>query len=130
MAVHTLSYVQTAQADTLPPPLLVRGPIAWVRQNLFSSIPNAILTLVVLYLLYVVIPPVIRFLITDAVWTGVDRNACREDVIHRPVGACWAFVADRLSYFTYGSYPIPERWRVDVFFVLSGFRPRSGAASC
>ncbi len=118
MAVHTLSYVQTAQADSLPPPLLVRGPIAWMRQNLFSSIPNAILTLVVLYLLYVVIPPVIRFLITDAVWTGVDRNACREDVIGRPVGACWAFVADRLSYFTYGSYPIPERWRVDVFFVL------------
>lgn len=118
MAVHTLSYVQTAQADTLPPPLLVRGPIAWMRQNLFSSIPNAILTLVVLYLLYVVIPPVIRFMITDAVWTGVDRNACREDVINRPVGACWAFVADRLSYFTYGSYPIPERWRVDAFFVL------------
>ncbi len=118
MAVHTLSYVQTAQADTLPPPLLVRGPIAWVRQNLFSSIPNTILTLVVVYLLYVVIPPVIRFLITDAVWTGIDRNACREDVIHRPVGACWAFVADRLSYFTYGSYPIPERWRVDVFFAL------------
>ena len=118
MAVHSLSYVQTAQADTLPPPLLVRGPIAWVRQNLFSSIPNAILTLVVLYLLYVVVPPVIRFLITDAVWTGVDRNACREDVIGRPVGACWAFVADRLSYFTYGSYPISERWRVDVFFGL------------
>lgn len=118
MAVHTLSYVQTSQADSLPPPLLVRGPIAWLRQNLFSSIPNAILTLLVIYLLYVVIPPVIRFLITDAVWTGVDRNACREDVIGKPVGACWAFVADRLGYFTYGSYPIPERWRVDVFFVL------------
>lgn len=118
MAVHTLSYVQTAQADSLPPPLLVRGPIAWLRQNLFSSIPNTILTLLVFYLLYVVIPPVIRFMITEAVWTGVDRNACREDVIGRPVGACWAFVADRLSYFTYGSYPIPERWRVDAFFVL------------
>lgn len=118
MAVHTLSYVQIAQADSLPPPLLVRGPIAWLRQNLFSSIPNAILTLLVFYLLYVVIPPVIRFMITDAVWTGVDRAACREDVIGRPVGACWAFVADRLSYFTYGSYPIPERWRVDAFFVL------------
>jgi general L-amino acid transport system permease protein len=38
--------------------------------------------------------------------------------VHREVGACWPFVWDRLSYFIYGSYPIPERWRVDVFFAL------------
>ncbi len=25
---------------------------------------------------------------------------------------------DRFSYFIYGSYPIPERWRVDIFFVM------------
>ena len=25
---------------------------------------------------------------------------------------------DRFSYFIYGSYPIPERWRVDVFFAM------------
>ena len=25
---------------------------------------------------------------------------------------------ERLAYFIYGSYPIPERWRVDVFFAL------------
>ena len=118
MAVQSLSYVQPAPAQPLPPPSLVRGPIAWMRQNLFSTIPNAILTLLVLYLLYVAIPPLVQFLVTDAVWTGLDRNACREDVIGRPVGACWAFVGDRLSYFIYGSYPIPERWRVDVFFAL------------
>ena len=87
MAVHTLSYVQASQTEALPPPSLVRGPLAWMRQNLFSSIPNAILTLVVLYLLYVVVPPLVRFMITDAVWTGVDRSACREDVIGRAGGA-------------------------------------------
>jgi general L-amino acid transport system permease protein len=118
MAVSSLAYVQPAPSEALPPPSLVRGPIAWMRQNLFSSIPNAILTLIVLYLLYIVIPPLIRFLITDAVWTGVDRDACREDVIKRPVGACWAFVADRINYFVYGSYPATQRWRVDIFFVL------------
>ena len=37
---------------------------------------------------------------------------------HPDVGACWAFVRDRFSYFIYGSYPIPERWRVDIFFAL------------
>jgi general L-amino acid transport system permease protein len=27
-------------------------------------------------------------------------------------------VNDRLSYFIYGSYPIPDRWRVDIFFAM------------
>ena len=36
-------------------------------------------------------------------------------------GACWAFVRDRLSYFIYGSYPIPQRWRVDLFFAMLAF---------
>ena len=25
---------------------------------------------------------------------------------------------ERLPYFIYGSYPIPQRWRVDVFFAM------------
>ncbi len=37
---------------------------------------------------------------------------------HREIGACWPFVWERLPYFIYGSYPIPERWRVDVFFAM------------
>ena len=51
-------------------------------------------------------------------WTGNDREACLESVQHREIGACWPFVWERLPYFIYGSYPIPERWRVDVFFVM------------
>jgi general L-amino acid transport system permease protein len=52
------------------------------------------------------------------VWTGSDRDACREVVQHREIGACWPFVWERWSYFVYGSYPIPQRWRVDVFFTM------------
>lgn len=114
----SLSYVQRSQSEPLPPPSLVRGPLAWLRQNLFSSIPNTILTLLVVYLLYLVLPGAIRFLIIDAVWTGADRAACREDMAGRPVGACWAFVWDRLGYFTYGAYPVAHRWRVDAFFAM------------
>ncbi|HYI90672.1 MAG TPA: amino acid ABC transporter permease, partial [Beijerinckiaceae bacterium] len=39
-------------------------------------------------------------------------------VIGRPVGACWAYVIDRINYFVYGSYPAADRWRVNIFFVL------------
>jgi general L-amino acid transport system permease protein len=115
-AVDSLRFVSTQKAEALPPPNLARGPIAWVRENLFNGPLNTILTLIALYLLYRFVPPLVQFLFTDAVWTGTDRSACREDAIGRPVGACWAFVGERLSYFTYGSYPVPERWRVDIFF--------------
>jgi len=117
-SVDMSHFVRSDQIEALPPPKLARGPIAWMRENLFSGPVNTILTLIVLYLLYVMIPPIVRFMITDAVWTGTDRSVCREDMVGHPVGACWAFVWDKINFFTYGSYPAAERWRVNVFFVL------------
>jgi general L-amino acid transport system permease protein len=117
-AVDTLSFVRSEKMEALPPPKLVRGPLAWVKENLFSGPFNSILTVAVLYLLYILIPPIVRFLFTDAVWSGADRDACRADTAGHAVGACWAFVFDKINYFVYGSYPPAERWRVDVFFVL------------
>jgi general L-amino acid transport system permease protein len=117
-AAGTLRYVRNEQVASQPPPLLVCGPIAWIREHLLSGPLNIALTLIGLYLLYVLLPPLVKFLFIDAVWSGADRAACREETAGRPVGACWAFVRDRLSYFIYGSYPVAERWRVDVVFVL------------
>jgi general L-amino acid transport system permease protein len=111
-------FVQAKQVDALPPPNLARGPIAWVRENLFSGPFNTLLTLVVFYLLYVSVPPLVKFLFIDAVWTGTDRAACRADMGGSETGACWAFIHEKLGYFTYGSYPLPERWRVNGFFLL------------
>ena len=111
-------YIRTEAVEAMPPPVLVRGPLAWLRENLFATPLQTILTLAALYLVYVAVPPIINFFFVDAVWTGSDREACREDVIGRPVGACWAYVIDRINYFVYGSYPAADRWRVNVFFAL------------
>jgi general L-amino acid transport system permease protein len=117
-ATDTLQFVRREQVAPAPPPVLVRGPLAWMRANLFSSIPNALLTLATLYLLYLIVPPVMKFFFIDAVWTGADRDACRAETAGRPIGACWAYVIEKINYFIYGSYPITERWRVNVFFAL------------
>jgi general L-amino acid transport system permease protein len=117
-ATDSPRFVRSDAVEAMPPPVLVRGPLAWLRENLFASPLQAILTLAALYLVYVVVPPIINFFFVDAVWTGSDREACREDVIGRPVGACWAYVIDRINYFVYGSYPAADRWRVNIFFVL------------
>jgi general L-amino acid transport system permease protein len=94
------------------------GALGWAKENLASTPFNIVLTILIGLLLIWVIPDMLRFLIFDAVWTGADRDACREIVQNRPIGACWPFVWERLPYFIYGSYPIPLRWRVDVFFVM------------
>ena len=117
-AVDMPRFVRAQQVEALPPPNLARGPIAWVRENLLSGPFNTLLTLVVFYLLYVSVPPLVKFLFIDAVWSGTDRAACRADMGGTESGACWAFIREKISYFTYGSYTGSERWRVDLFFAL------------
>ena len=121
LAVTELQFVRTRPIGPQPPPAAMSGAFGWVRANLLSTPFNIALTILIVLLLAWVIPDLTRFLLVDAVWSGADRDACREIVQHREIGACWPFVWERLPYFIYGSYPIPERWRVDLFFAMLAF---------
>jgi general L-amino acid transport system permease protein len=112
------SYVRTAGIDAMPAPAATTGVVGWVRANLLSSPANIALTLLSVLLIYWIVPPFIEFMFTHAVWSGADREACLPTAERPEVGACWPFVRERFAYFIYGSYPIPERWRVDIFFVM------------
>jgi general L-amino acid transport system permease protein len=111
-------FVRRTQVEPLPPPPLQAGALGWLRTHLFSSPLNIVLTVLCIALIVWAVPPLIRFLFTDAVWSGSDRNACLVSPDRPVVGACWPFVRVWFSYFIYGFYPAAERWRVDVFFVL------------
>lgn len=107
--------------ETLPqeaPPLSVAGPLAWIRNNLFSGPVNSLLTLLCLYIVVTSVPDLVRFYFIDAVWSGSNREACLADKVGRPVGACWAYIGDRFQYFIYGSYPVTQRWRVNIVFAM------------
>jgi len=112
------AFVRREFLPAQPPPVRMTGALGWMRENLFSSVFNIVLTILIALLLAWVVPEIVRFLFIDAVWTGADREACHEAVQGHAIGACWPFVWERLPYFIYGSYPIPERWRVDLFFAL------------
>ena len=118
LAVTELAFVRHTTIAPRPPPAPMTGALGWLRANLLSSPFNIALTILIGLLLAWAIPEIVKFLFIDAVWTGSDREACLEFVQHRAIGACWPFVWERLPYFIYGSYPISERWRVDVFFVM------------
>ncbi len=118
LAVAQINFVRKDTLQPLPPPSSMSGPVGWLRENLFSTPFNIALTILIVLFLAWIIPDMLRFLVFDAVWSGVDREACLITAERPVVGACWPFAFERLPYFIYGSYPIPERWRVDVFFVM------------
>jgi general L-amino acid transport system permease protein len=118
LAITEGRFVRREQLPPKPPPRHMRGALGWMRENLFSSWLNVALTLTIGLLVAWVLVELVRFLVLDAVWSGADRGDCLESVQHRPIGACWPFAVERLPYFIYGSYPIPLRWRVDIFFLL------------
>lgn len=111
-------FVRGLPMDSLPPPATMTGALGWARANLFSGPFNILMTILVILLIVWVVPPLLKFLIIDATWTGTDREACLASDARPEAGACWAFVRERLPYFIYGSYPIPQRWRVDIFFAM------------
>src|SRR5262249_50640073 len=95
-----LAYVGGEPAAALPPPFASTGLLGWCRANLFGTPFNAVLTVLTLLLLAWAVPPLVRFLLVDAAWTGADREACLATATHPNAGACWAFVREHLAYFT------------------------------
>lgn len=99
--------------ESLPAPHSAVGPVAWMRSNLFSSWYNTLLTLLSLYLLYLIIPPLLRWALVDADLAGTTREDCVSG------GACWVFIKMRFAQFMYGFYPQELRWRVDLTVILA-----------
>jgi len=106
-------FVRQEILKATPPPMRVHGVWPWMRKNLFGSIPDTVLTIVGIVIALWVAIPFIQWTLINATWSG-DREACAANTI----GACWAFVKANFGQFIYGRYPDPERWRVNVFFVM------------
>ncbi|MFZ0558696.1 MAG: amino acid ABC transporter permease [Methylovirgula sp.] len=82
------------------------------RRGLFATPASALLTIGCIAFLVWALPGLLRFFVFDAVWNASDGLPCRAP----GAGACWAFVAHKLPYFTYGAYPLAQRWRVNLVF--------------
>lgn len=93
------------------------GPIlAALRRSvglLLGSPLNAALTLVFGALLVFTVPPMLRWLVLDAVLLDQDPNACR-----LAAGACWSFIYAKSGQLLFGIYPVDERWRPALVCLL------------
>ena len=71
------SFFRTENIPQSPPPVSTVGIVGWMRQNLFSSPFNTALTLLTLYLLYSVVPPLFQWAFIDSLWQGESNKDCR-----------------------------------------------------
>ena len=96
----------------LPPPAMSVGVLGWLRSNLFSNWFNSLLTLLAIYLVWLIIPPLLQWAFIEADWTGTSRTDCTSE------GACWVFIKERFSQF------------MCQVFLVSWSRMPPGARSC
>ena len=73
---------------------------------------NAVLTLLIIFVLSKYTPPLLNWLFFDADFIGSAKEDCTSD------GACWVFVKVWFKRFMYGMYPNPEQWRINVAFLI------------
>ena len=112
-----IAFVAEGQIPPSPPPASEVGPIHWLRENLFSSVLNTVLTLASVAMVFWLIPPIIQWAFIDGVWAPEEMslNGCIEV---NPDGACWAVINERLNQFIFGFYPKELYWRPVLALVL------------
>ena len=83
-----------------------------INKNLNSSNINAILSLIVVFILIKYIPSLLNWLFFDANFLGDTKEDCTGD------GACWVFIRVWFNRFMYGMYPDAEQWRINISFLF------------
>src|SRR3982074_1262793 len=113
------SFVRQELVAERPAPVKTTGFVGFLRTRLLNSPTNILLTIASILLLWFTVIPALKFLLVDAVWRGTDRNACLAENAGHAVGACWPYIQAKFTQFIYGFYPEPERWRVNLTFLLA-----------
>jgi general L-amino acid transport system permease protein len=96
---------QAVQAEEVRPPVTQIGVIGWVTHNLFNGVFNSILTIVTLFFLWKVVPPLVRWAFIDSAWHTTGQ-ACRQ-----AAGACWSVISMNYRFILFGFYPYEQQWR-------------------
>ncbi|MGR3270258.1 amino acid ABC transporter permease [Thalassococcus profundi] len=114
---QSIGYVRDSMLPQATPPASETGAVKWVRQNLFLNIPNSILTLVAIFVLYKLLAGFLPWFL-NGVWDAPSIRACRE-VLDGDAGGCFAVLTERWNQLLFGfKYPSELYWRPTLAFVL------------
>ena len=83
-----------------------------LNKNVNTTNFNAVLTLLIIFVIIKSIPPSMSWMILDANISGDSRDACTGS------GACWTYIKVWFKRFMYGMYPNELHWRINIAFLL------------
>ena len=106
------AYVQEEPVEALKPPVTSVGVIGWIRYNLFKGWFNSLLTIITIYCLWVIVPPLIRWAFIDSLWVSTGAECQQSD------GACWSIIPANIRFIIFGFFPYDQQWRPLVAMVL------------
>ena len=120
--------INELQATRKPPKSQI-GAILWLKENLFSTWSNGLLTFLSLYVIFISVPPLLNWLIFSANFNfgtinifGLSIQFSEEMATNSNCGksgACWPFIYEKFDMFIYGFYPREELWRPNTVFALT-----------
>ena len=102
---NSVAFVRTEEVPSMPPPYTASGPVKWARDNLFSTPANSVLTIVALYVIYLILSGTMPWIL-NGVWDSPSLSVCRE-ILDGASGACFAVLTERWNQLLFGfKYPM------------------------
>ena len=86
-----------------------------LNKNINTNNFNAILSLIIIFVVIKSLPPLLSWFFIDANFSGDSKDACTGS------GACWAYIKTWFNRFMYGMYPNAEQWRINLSFISLAF---------
>lgn len=117
-----IEFSRKEMLPALPPPITERGAVKWVRENLFSSPLNIVLTVLGVLVIFWLIKSSLPWWL-NSVWNASSLSECRQIVAANAgegaTGACWAMIRQWWGAFIFGFYPPDQWWRpISAFGLL------------
>lgn len=101
----------TETQTVVKPPIASVGVVGWMRENLFSSPLNTILTLIIGSILWFSLIPFLKWAFIGACWS--PNADCRD-----ATGACWSVITANYKMILFGFYPQDILWRPTTAIVI------------
>ena len=117
MSDQSVAFVRHETLPSSPPPVSETGIVKWMRENLFSSVTNSVLTIAALYAIYAILSGSMPWIL-GGIWQAPSLQACREILAGDSAG-CFAVLTERWHQLIFGfKYPQEAYWRPTLAFVL------------
>jgi general L-amino acid transport system permease protein len=103
---------ENSSSECLQAPVIRIGALQWMKANLFNGLFNSLLTIAVIFFLYKVVPPFVKWAFIDSFWLSTAQQCRSGD------GACWSIIPANIRFIIFGFYPYELHWRPSVAMIM------------